>query len=154
MSFRRKQKSAWRSSVLGDFGTPNEQRTKKEPKRGLAPRSNKQAQVYEVRRELVTQILLEKKRCEAGRTILTHLFSLDPGLAIGGGQWKGVREGLTCGGEGSPADVHELMPRSAGGSITERDNCIAVCRTCHRWIHEHPAASRRLGLLKSRYGDA
>jgi hypothetical protein len=154
MSLRRKQRSAWRESVLGDFGTPVEQRTREAQKRRLAARSEKQEQVYEVRRELVRQVLIEKRRCEAGRAILTHLFSLDPGLAIGGGKWKSVRGGLTCGGEDAPDDVHELLPRSAGGSITERANCIAVCRTCHRWIHEHPAASRRLGLLKSRYGDA
>jgi 5-methylcytosine-specific restriction endonuclease McrA len=51
-------------------------------------------------------------------------------------------------GPGRPAaDVHELLPRSAGGSITDPDNCIAICRACHDWIHGHPAESGVLGLL-------
>jgi 5-methylcytosine-specific restriction endonuclease McrA len=48
-------------------------------------------------------------------------------------------------------DVHEVLPRSAGGSILDEDNLRAVCRTCHRWIHEHPKEATASGWLVSRY---
>lgn len=44
-------------------------------------------------------------------------------------------------------DVHEIKPRSAGGSIYDPDNCLGVCRLDHIWIHEHPVEARQLGLL-------
>lgn len=48
----------------------------------------------------------------------------------------------------APADhVHELLPRSAGGSITDPTNCRAVCFTCHRAIHDDPEAAYRDGWL-------
>lgn len=52
-----------------------------------------------------------------------------------------------------PADHwHHLLPRSAGGPNTA-ENLIPVCFTCHRWIHDHPAASYEAGWLRSRYGS-
>jgi len=151
MSLRRKVMSDWRASMISDFGTDVERKTRKAPVRRIAARSGKMERAYEVRRELVTEMLAAIPLCQAGGIILGHLFKLDPGLAIGGGNWRSVRAGLTCGGQDAPDDVHELMPRSAGGSITERENCIAVCRLCHGWLHAHPSVSRKLGLLKSRY---
>lgn len=46
-------------------------------------------------------------------------------------------------------DVHEVLSRGRGGSITDPDNCIAVCRPCHDWIGQHPALAQELGLLAS-----
>lgn len=48
-------------------------------------------------------------------------------------------------------DVHEMLRRSAGGSITDDANVLAVCRRCHTWIHANPAQAIALGYLKSRY---
>ena len=45
-------------------------------------------------------------------------------------------------------DAHELLRRSQGGSPIEPKNIILVCRSCHRWIHDHPAAAVKAGLLK------
>lgn len=44
-------------------------------------------------------------------------------------------------------DVHELLTRGRGGSITDADNCIAICRPCHDWIGRNPALAEDLGLL-------
>lgn len=30
------------------------------------------------------------------------------------------------------------------------DNLIALCRTCHTWVHEHPNDARPLGWLLTR----
>jgi len=49
-------------------------------------------------------------------------------------------------------DAHEVLARSAGGSITDADNIILVCRSCHDRIGSHPQEATRLGLRKSRYG--
>lgn len=48
-------------------------------------------------------------------------------------------------------EVHEVLRRSAGGSIVDDRNCLATCRACHRWVHLNPTVSRGLGLLASRY---
>lgn len=55
--------------------------------------------------------------------------------------------------EGEAVDGHEVLPRSAGGSATDPANILLVCRACHTWIHGHPEQSRKMGLLRSRYGD-
>ena len=53
-----------------------------------------------------------------------------------------------CAGRG--CDVHEKLPRAQGGSVTDPDNCLFVCRACHAWIHAHPAASYAFGFLERR----
>lgn len=152
VSFKRKPVSEWRRAVLATGASPRDDASFERPKsKPLPRRSAKREAVGEVRRELVASMLAKHARCQAGAVILGHLFTLDAGLAVGGGTWRAVRTGLTCAGEGAPQDVHELLRRSAGGSITDESNCIAVCRVCHEWIHANPAAARKLGLLKSRY---
>ena len=44
-------------------------------------------------------------------------------------------------------DVHELKTRARGGSILELSNCIALCRSCHSWITEHPAWASAHGFM-------
>ncbi len=46
--------------------------------------------------------------------------------------------------------THEIKARSAGGSITDPANCLAVCYPCHRWIDEHANAARELGFIAPR----
>lgn len=48
-------------------------------------------------------------------------------------------------------DVHELLSRGRGGSITERENVVPLCRPCHDWITTHPAAAQHDGWLLSQY---
>jgi hypothetical protein len=43
-------------------------------------------------------------------------------------------------------DIHEIVNRSQGGSITERRNLLAVCRPCHNRITTEPKNAERLGL--------
>ena len=47
------------------------------------------------------------------------------------------------------ADGHEILTRARGGIIVDPDNIILVCRACHEWIHGHPEAATRAGLLAS-----
>jgi hypothetical protein len=101
-------------------------------------RSEKTAKVYEKRRELVARLLKERPRCEACPRILAWCSA---------NGWMGRRPG--CRGD---LDVHEILSRSAGGSILDEANCLCVCRPAHRWIHDHPIASKAMGLLRSRYG--
>jgi len=44
-------------------------------------------------------------------------------------------------------DAHEIVPRSAGGSITDRENVVFLCRPCHRWIGDNPAQAMADGWL-------
>ena len=54
--------------------------------------------------------------------------------------------------EGKAVDVHEPHTRARGGSITDPDNMLAICRSCHNWIHSNPVLASSLGLL-SKTGD-
>lgn len=50
-----------------------------------------------------------------------------------------------------PLDVHEVIRRSRwseGYLVVE--NCLALCRTHHRWVTEHDAEAKTLGLSLSR----
>lgn len=46
-------------------------------------------------------------------------------------------------------DLHHRVNRGAGGSRRDDINrpaaCLALCRTCHRWVTEHPRASYEQG---------
>jgi hypothetical protein len=54
--------------------------------------------------------------------------------------------------QGRAVDGHELLARSAGGSIIDAGNILLVCRRCHDWIGERPREATVLGLRRSRYG--
>jgi hypothetical protein len=47
----------------------------------------------------------------------------------------------------TPSDCHEIMPRSAGGSILDPENVLALCRSCHHFITVNPAWSYEMGFL-------
>ena len=53
---------------------------------------------------------------------------------------------ITCSG---PLDVDEVIPRGRGGDHLNPDNCQVLCRAHHRWKHDNPKESERLGLTKS-----
>lgn len=98
----------------------------------LRVRSKKKAKQYagtvdvEGRRALVARLLAERPECQAGPRI-----------------------GTAC--DGPSVDVHEILARSAGGSILDESNCLCVCRRHHTWIGDHPKEALALGLRKSRY---
>jgi len=45
--------------------------------------------------------------------------------------------------------IHHKRGRS-GELLNDTKHWLAVCATCHRWIHDHPKAAMELGLLESR----
>lgn len=64
-----------------------------------------------------------------------------------GGRCEAQIHGV-CAGRG--IDVHEIKARSAGGLITNPENCMNLCRPCHEWINEHANAARDLGFIAPR----
>lgn len=44
-------------------------------------------------------------------------------------------------------DVHEIKTRARGGSITDVNNCLALCRACHRFITDNPAWALEHGYV-------
>jgi 5-methylcytosine-specific restriction endonuclease McrA len=46
-------------------------------------------------------------------------------------------------------DIHELKSRARGGSITDIENLVALCRNCHSWVTENPKKALEQGWLKS-----
>lgn len=46
-------------------------------------------------------------------------------------------------------DLHEPLTRARGGSITDPDNTVPVCRSCHQEITDkQPAWAYEHGLLR------
>ena len=89
------------------------------------------------RRELVGRLLGERPYCEACRPI--HQFSKVRTSPIQ--SWNGN------GRPNQSVDIHELVNRSQGGSISYLPNLLSVCRfPCHSWITTHPYESELLGL--------
>lgn len=46
-------------------------------------------------------------------------------------------------------DIHELKSRARGGSITEIENLVALCRKCHQFVTENPKIAKEQGWLKN-----
>lgn len=53
-----------------------------------------------------------------------------------------------CDGWGGRLQVHEVKTRARRGSITDPDNCVAVCNWANTsWLTTHDAGAETLGLL-------
>lgn len=100
--------------------------------RGLRRRSAKQAALYkgsatqEGRAAFVARLLALRPVCEA----CPKIHDREPRPSV---------------------DVHEILARSAGGSILDEANAVCVCRQCHTWIGDFPNEATILGLRKSRF---
>lgn len=44
-------------------------------------------------------------------------------------------------------DIHEIKSRARGGSITDMENLVALCRNCHSWVTQNPEAAHEQGWL-------
>ena len=91
--------------------------------------SRKRRKVQVLRREMVRDELARRELCEAGARI-TH-----------------AGHDARC--QGLAVELHEPLTRARGGSILDPANTVAICRSCHDWIHVNPAAATALGLLRS-----
>jgi hypothetical protein len=87
------------------------------------------------RRSSKTQTLYERERIPLVRDLLER-FPLC---------WAAVKGVCT----GYSVDVHEVVTRGRGGSITDPANCRTVCRACHDWIGAHPRLALEMGLVRS-----
>jgi 5-methylcytosine-specific restriction endonuclease McrA len=81
--------------------------------------SQRRRRIERERRQLVAEVLAARPRCQA---------QLD---------------GCTL----RSVDVHEVKTRGRGGSILDPANVLALCRSCHDWVTEHPAEAVELGLM-------
>lgn len=86
--------------------------------RGMSP---KRKALNELRRIFVAEQLAAKPWCEA------RIYPLCTGRAV---------------------DVHELKTRARGGSITDPDNVLALCRACHHHITVNPAWAVEHGFMR------
>lgn len=106
-----------------DRGKPLERRARVKPKRSTPRRGRLVLKGAE--RQALRQATYDRAggRCEAG--VATEC----PGrMARDAFEW------------------HHRQLRSQHGDDTH-ENSLAVCSACHSWIHRHPAASKRLGLI-------
>jgi hypothetical protein len=101
------------------------------------------------RRALVARLLKERPLCEACVRIGRHLAAVS-GIVVRSDTHARQLAGCSL----RSKDVHEILPRSAGGSIDDETNLLCTCRVGHGWVHEHPRTAIALGLRKSRYAGA
>ena len=110
----------------------------------LRAMSRKRREVQVLRRQMVRDELARRELCEAGAVIYQYRLGAY-------GQPNADRlhaVAYRCG--GLAVDLHEPLTRARGGSILDPANTVAVCRSCHDWIHDHPTAATKVGLLRSR----
>ncbi len=122
--------------------TPLNRRTPLKRRTRLKPISVKRSRLGKKRRNLVVEQLALRPWCEAGPVICDGIAS---------GPYAVARVDHECG--GYAVDLHEPLTRARGGSIVDEANTIAICRPCHDWVHDHPAAALALGLLRSGHGQ-
>jgi hypothetical protein len=118
----------------------------RKPLRARSAKTRKRYAGEEGRAAFVARILSERTKCEAGVLIGTHLLNLEgkhPKTAAA------ARAAVQC--SVRAREVHEVLARSAGGSILDAGNVRALCHRCHAWIGDHPKAALALGLRRSRY---
>ena len=114
-------------------------------------RSKKMAAIYkgdedhEGRAALVARLLRERPTCQAGHVIGAHYA----GLPIPTKRCATDPIWDRC--TRDSVDVHEILARSAGGSILDESNLMCLCRRCHDWIGDNPKIALALGLRRSRY---
>jgi hypothetical protein len=108
--------------------------------------SKKRAKENRQRRSVIEQMAEESGGyCQAGSTIFAYRIKL-----AAAGKSDSEFQGWTCAGEAH--DAHEVVTRARGGSITDPANILLVCRPCHNWIDDHPAAASDIGLIQRNTG--
>ena len=99
-------------------------------KKGIAHKSAKTKERDRLRSTFVREQLIKFPWCKAGGVIAVESNSRHGHLQ-----------------QRAASEIHEPLTRARGGSILDPENSLAVCRECHRWIHDHPERSHALGLL-------
>jgi hypothetical protein len=94
--------------------------------------SKKRAATFSARRECV-RIVLER---DLGCRFWARMNAMGPPKNL-------VVDAPVCWG---PIDVHEPGHRSQGADPTDPDQCVALCRAHHDWVHDHPLRAAPLGL--------
>ena len=102
--------------------TPLKRKTPLKRSGSLAPVSKKRAKTNRARRKFVQEELEKRNWCEA------HIAQVCTRRAT---------------------EIHEPILRSAGGSILDAATSVAICRMCHRWVHDNVKEAKRLGLIKT-----
>ena len=102
--------------------TPLKRKTPLKRTGSLSPVSKKRAKTNRQRAKFVKEELDKRQYCEA------HI----PNICS---RWA--------------TEIHEPILRSAGGSILDAANSVAICRMCHRWVHDNVAEAKKVGLIKT-----
>ena len=126
-----------RRTSLPRQGTPLPRRT---PLRYMSRKRSKQQRE---RAKMVTRELWKRELCEAGARIYQYRVK-----TYGQAEADLLNERYArC--LGLAVELHEPLTRARGGSILDPANTVAICRSCHRWIHDNPKAATDVGLLES-----
>lgn len=89
-------------------------------------------------REVVEAILSASDECEAGEDIGALLCQEEM-------RWP------AC--DVIPVHIHEKTPLSEQGPRVDYRSLLAVCASCHHWIHTNPHRAKSINLLSSMFGD-
>lgn len=104
-------------------------------KKKMRYRSNEMARMYRAERvPLVREMLAEDPNCE----LFNRIRRVDPTYR-------------DC--QRRAIGLHELKKRSAGGSITDRDNLLRCCGPCNSAVEDNPDMAWRCGLVM-RHGES
>lgn len=101
-----------------------------------------------MKRACLRPISAKKRRADAElRKSVTFIRNRSHDLCEA--QWTIARYERSLRLPGGGEHPHHILPRSQGGTH-DPSNLLWVSAVAHRWIHENPEQSYRLGLLKRR----
>jgi hypothetical protein len=107
----------------------------------LRRRSDAKRRAQAERIGLIHQYLAEgRESCEVGVWFALYLWSRAPGYD----RWIG-QVVASC--TGRLEGMHERRKRSAGGSLTNRQNLLPSCNRCNVAVEDHPLEAHRIGLV-------
>lgn len=104
----------------------------RKPRKPVKKRSAKRQRDAKEYTKLRAAFLIARPRCQA-------CGPFDDAFGAGA-TWDRHKCAKSC-------DVHHKAGR-LGGNLLNTTTWMAVCRSCHDWIHAHPSDARKLGLLK------
>ena len=129
--------------------TPLRRKTPLRAKSGLKRKtrlrsmSPKRQRDQRTRSEMVREELAKRELCEAGARIYQYR------VRTYGQAHADLLNARYARCNGLAVELHEPLTRARGGSILDPANTIAICRSCHMWIHDNPEAATSISLLEA-----
>lgn len=113
----------------------------------IRPVSDRREAERPARQAALEAVFDRDRTCRAGAAALEVLRS---GVKVDDPRFEDWLIALSRACRVTPADGHEPLSRAQGGDPNNPDHVVAVCRSCHDDLHDHPNYARRISMTLRR----